>query len=141
VHQWLRAQSKTFFLKALKRLGDAAKNASQSRMTIEKLCNFLLKFLINRVEKNKVRKLFEVPTYICVNLSVTSKTCHALYRMSNLHYAGIFCLFHRSDVSPFQMSRFRPLVRVPPFHLLQKCYPVLHLRHCRVNYHLHFPRM
>jgi len=64
VHQWLRAQPKTFFADGIKNLvGRWEKSIAKQGDYIEKRCNLLLKFLINRVKK-KVQKRFEEPLYI-----------------------------------------------------------------------------
>ena len=52
VHQWLRAQPKTFFADIKKLVGHWEKCIAKQGDYIEKWCNLLLKFLINRVKKS-----------------------------------------------------------------------------------------
>jgi len=53
VHQWIRVQPKTFFADGIKKLvGRGEKCIAKRGDYIEKLCNLLLKFLINRVKKS-----------------------------------------------------------------------------------------
>ena len=54
VHRWLRAQPKTFFADRIKKLvGHWEKCIAKRGVYVEKRCNLLLKFLINRVKKKK----------------------------------------------------------------------------------------
>jgi hypothetical protein len=68
VHQWLRAQLKTFFSEGIKKLvWRWEKCITKQRDYIEKWCNLLLKFLINGVKKikcgNFLKYLHTLPEY------------------------------------------------------------------------------
>jgi hypothetical protein len=61
VHQWLRAQTKTFFYGIKKLVGRWEKCIAKQGDCIEKWCNLLLKFLINRVTRKKCGNFLKHP--------------------------------------------------------------------------------
>ena len=63
VHQWLRAQPKTFFSDGIKKLvGRWEKCITKQGDYVEKWCNLLLKFLINRVKKKECGNFLKNPS-------------------------------------------------------------------------------